>query len=434
MVARSSAVSRGADVTLGRGRAAGNAIIARDDKPGQPKVDAGALSNPFDHPQVQVEVEKLTVSELQGLAGDLASQAYSSYLDAVSTVAGELREKKKVEEEKRELYVSIVLSIGLMALGPTLASASTKITGPLLLDKVKTGVSQKASDFVKYSGMSEADAAKWKTEEIYAKLSNDTIDRLAGKFDAEKAKGAVDSLAGKGKDKAAKMAASIDKYETGALYLEQLKNAADKSSKELIKSVRGMSTYDALLGVYNTFNGSSREIYVAQVRAQANNFMEQIAPILADQAKIKAGNTAGAQGYEMVRVDAYGKKRLCFADYDSSQAGYHFKAWVTPDMEKTAEAQNPREVAGSAFLTGLPDPLKQEGKERIVRMNAWGKYRLAVVKTSDEGTVRTDLRTTFVRWIPDDEQAQMEAQGNSTQIGGVMTVDPGSVEGLKAPA
>jgi hypothetical protein len=402
-------------------------------KPGEPKVDAASLSNPFDHPKVKVEVEKLAVNELRGLAGDMAVQSYASYLDAVSTVARELDAKKKVAEEKREMYVNIVLSIGLMALGPAIAAAAPKLTGPLLLEKVKNGVGEKAGALIKFADVADADAVKWMTTSNYAKLADDTITGLAAKFDADKAKGAIEGLAGKLKDKTGKMAASIDKYANGALYLEQLKNAADGSSKELITSIRGMSTYDELLGVYNTFNGSSREIFIAQVRAQADNFMEQIAPTLADQAKVKAGMGASSSGYTFLKVDAYGRKRICSADYDSSQGGYHFMAWVTPDMEKSAEAQGPREVPGSVFLTGLPEPLKQLDKERIVRIDAWGKSRLAVVKAVDDGTFTKDVNTHFVRWVPDDELSQAEAQGNSTQIGGVNTVDAGSVKGLKAP-
>jgi hypothetical protein len=409
-------------------------VLARDDKPGQPKVDPATVGNPFDHPKVKVEVERLAINELRGLTGDLAVQGYATYLDAISTVAKELEAKKKEEEEKREAYISIVLSIGLMALGPSLAAVAPKITGPVLHDKVRAGVAEKAGDLVKAAGVSDADAVKWMKNDVYEKLSNDTITNLAGKFDAEKAKGAVDGLAGKVKDKAGKMAASMDMYTNGALYLEQLKNAADASSKELLTSIRGMSSYDELLGVYNTFRGSSREAYLAQVRVQAQNFMEQIAPVLADKEKLKSGHSAGASGYTFLRVDAYGKKRICFADYDSSQGGYHFRRWVTPDMEKMAEAQNPRDVSGSVFLTGIPDPMREEGKERVVKMDAWGRYRLAVVKTVDDGVFTKDIVTVFVRWVPDDEAASMEARGTNTQIGGLNIVDPATVKGLKAPA
>jgi hypothetical protein len=369
---------------------------------------------------------------LRELAGTLVNQRYASYLNAVDTVARELEVEKKEQEERDKLIVNAVLSIGLLATGSAVAGIATQISGDKLLTRVKDGVASNGPRLVKLAGVDDAEAAKYLTNDLYEKVSSDTLKNLADKFSAEKAAKAVEWARDKLKDKAVELAVSTDKFACGAAYLEALKDAADSSSSELLHTVQGMTTYDELLGIYNAFNAMSLSKFREQVKVQSHNFMEQIAPLLAEKAARKKG--FGEKGMVLARVNAYGQPRLCLARYLSSSANYNFHAWITPDMEKTAIASygQPVDVPGSAF-SGLPDPLRQKGAERIVKMDAWGKMRLAVIQVKDAGLFTTELYYDFVRWIPDSERDDMEARAAGTQIGGLTTVTASEVKNLKAP-
>jgi hypothetical protein len=390
------------------------------------------LANPFDAPAVKVEVEKLAVDRLRELTGTLVNQRYASYLNAIDTAGRELETEKKEEEEKDKLVVNAVLSIGLLAAGPAMAAIASEISGDKLLTRVKDGVASNGPRWVKLAGVDDAEAAKYLTNDAYEKLSSDTLKNLAAKFSTEKATKAVEFAADKLKDKTAELAVSTNKYACGAAYLEALKDAADTSSTELLHTVEGMTSYDELLGVYNAFNAMSLSKFREQVKVQAHNFMDQIAPLLAEKASRKLG--FGEKGFYLVRVNAYGQPRLALAIYSPSSATNIFKAWITPDMEKTAISTygTPRDVEASTFVS-LPNPVRQEGKQQIVKIDFAGKLRLALIQVKDAGIIFTELFYDFIRWIPESERADMEARAESTQIGGLMTLPAAEVKNLKQP-
>jgi hypothetical protein len=376
-----------------------------------------------------VEVEKLAVDRLRELVGTLVNQRYASYLNAVDSANGELQKEKKEEEEKDKFMVNAVLTIGLLAAGPALAAIATKVNGDALLARVKDGVASNGPRWVKLAGIDDADAAQYLTNEAYQKLSNDTLEKLAGKFSEEKARKAVEAASDKLKDKAVELSVSTDKWACGAAYLEALKDSADSSSTELLNGIQGMSTYDELLGVYNAFEAMSLSKFREQVKVQANDFMEQVAPLLAEKAAQKQGD---GKGITLVRVNAYGQPRLALARYLPSSANYSFHAWITPDMEATVQGA-PVEVSGSAFAGSLPDPILEKGKERMVKMDYMGKIRLAVIKVKDAGFFTTELYYDFVRWVPESQRIEMEAQAEGTQIGGLSTVAPSDVKNIVDP-
>jgi hypothetical protein len=400
---------------------------ADDKKP--PKPDPATLSNPFEAPAVKVEVEKLAVDRLRELTGTLVNQRYAGYLNAIDSAAREIEKEKKEQEERDKFMVNAVLTIGFLASGPAVAAVANGISGDKLLTRLKDGVASNGPRFLKIAGVEDAKAAEYLTNEAYQKVSGDTLKGLAEKFNTEKATKAVETARDKLKDKAVELAATRDKWACGAAYLDALKDSADNSSVQLLQTIQGMNGYDELLGIYNAFDAMSLSKFRQEVTVQAHNFMEQVAPLLAEKAGANKAIT-------LFRVNAWGQPRLVLARYGQGYAMFNnFVAWITPDMEQTAIASygTPQEVPASSF-DRLPEPTKEKGKQQIVNIDAWGKNRLAVVEVKDAGFFTTELYYDFVRWIPDSERAEMEARAQGTQIGGLMTLAPSDVKNLKAPA
>ena len=123
----------------------------------------------------------------------------------------------------------------------------------------------------------------------------------------------------------------------------------------------------------------------------------------------------------IVKINAYGRWRLAIV---STGERWTFKQWIAVDGEKSAESQAAAQVGGllqwdeseiAKHLSGhLPAPVE----DVIVRMNAYGRWRMAVVTTGEKWS--------FKEWIPDaDEQA---AQGRAAaQPGGMPTWDQADI-------
>jgi hypothetical protein len=113
-----------------------------------------------------------------------------------------------------------------------------------------------------------------------------------------------------------------------------------------------------------------------------------------------------------------------------------FQQWITPDMEKMAEQMNPPEINPKDIEGHLPAPEKEENPQRVVRMEAWNKLRLAIVSVEDEGIIFKDRGVmTFKNWVDldnKDEVSKWEARG-AAQAGGLNLVSPKDVKGLKEP-
>lgn len=403
------------------------------------KLDVPSPISPFEHPAVTVEIDKLAIEALRPLVADHANKAYGDFIEAIRKVYKELEDEKKASKEQREFVINVALTVALLPVGGVLTATAAKvggaIAGPALQAKLSSEISSRAPFLLKMAGVQDGELVKFMTNDLYKKASSDHLVDLAKRFSQEKATSAVEGAAGKLKKIATDLAVSTDRFDCGFAYLDALEKAASSGQNNVIDAIHTQSTYSQLAGFYHAYQSVTIEFYRVQIGQQVDNFMSQIGPVIADMAAVKQGR-AGT-GNSLVRLDAYGQPRIAFVRYLPSSATYAFKSWVTPDMEAMALAidPNPRTISTSAIVGQIPDPMRSAAKERIVKMNAWGRIRIAAVGISDEGgwvSSREHGVMTFNRWITDDEKLAMEAKGEQ-QIGGINEVSPSSVRGIKPP-
>jgi hypothetical protein len=203
--------------------------------------------------------------------------------------------------------------------------------------------------------------------------------------------------------------------------LYKLKESANDAVKNLLDYLMEVDDFDKILGIYNVVENATPELYTTQVSEQANHFLEQIADVITGNGK-----------FAIVTIDAYGKKRLAKVKYDAGSGfrapTYLFYTWITPDVEPLYRKFNPdpREIPASNISNHIPDPVDEPQGERVVRMNAWGKFRLAVVL----GQGGKDV--VFVKWVSKRDEPSILAKGEQ-QVGGINEISPGRIKDLRAP-
>ncbi len=406
-------------------------------KPSTNIVTDGAVSptTPFTvTPAVMVEVEKIAIGLLRPIVIGMANKAFSAYLSSIDQVSGALDKAEKDENDANAAVATVVISVALLAAGPALgaaaAAAATKVNG---LDATLRGqIETQGPRLAKLAGMTDDNAISAITAAAYSDFSNSALSRLITEFNADKAKAAIDKGTAALSGQAVKLTQHPDKWANGHAFLDALKTTADGSISKLIPIIGTTNDFSGLVGLFKSFEAGTPDFYKTTIRQQADHFMAQLAPPMAAAQSHK--------GHEMlVKMNAYGRMRYARVLIDAepgllgSGVTYVFRAWVTPDMEPMAAQTNPTEINPKDIEGHLPAPEEEANKARVVRMDAWGKLRLAIVSVADDGIVKVDYgKMTFVRWVADSETAQAEAQGAS-QNGGINTVDPGKVAGLKAP-
>lgn len=415
-------------------RTAGNAavttLMTAQREPNKDEKYAGPTpTNPFDAAAVQPDIDQLAVDALRSMAQGQASTSYSDYGKAISLERTRLEAEEKDRKEQSEFVWSVALTIAMLPAGPVIASAiGGAIAGPNVQAKLAGSLKSNGPRLLKTAGIAESETAKWLTEEA---LNSVAVKALAAKFDAEKAKKGVEGAQEKLQGIVAKISAGTSVIQSAISYLEALENASSDSMHNLIDVI---NTADAeqLAGIYNAFRYSTLEVYKAQLAQQTENFKVQVAPVLAS----KSGHGTG-ESFAM--VDAFGKPRLAEVRYLPSSANYSFRRWITPDMAPIVMAVTggkPPTIPVNQIVGGIPDPLREEVKDRVVSIDAWGRKRLAVVQISDEWHLLSAKEfgvMTFLRWVPEAEQKVAEAKG-AGQIGGINEVSPADVENLQQPA
>lgn len=390
----------------------------------------GPAPSPFEHPAVQVEVEKLAVEALRPLVGDQVGKAYQDYMAAINKVRGTLGETEKAEKAKSEELWTLALTVALIPVGGSVltglaSQVAAHAAGPVVQAKLLRSVESNAPRLLMAAGINDARLSTAMANSVYETVASDTMTRLATKFSAEKAASTVTDAVEKLKGITAKLAVGGNKYALGRSYLKALESAASGAQNNMLLAIHGASTYDQLVGLYETFRSVTIDVYEAQIQQQTDNFMEELAPVLHSKQSEKTG---GGTGDEIVWINAYGKPRLAHVQRSTPEAAnFLFHGWVTPDMEAMALAaiKNPQTLPAEMVLGHLPRPDRQDAKERIVRMDAWGRMRMAAVEI-DDGEMK------FTRWITEDETPAAEAKG-ALQINGIDQVDPAHVKKLKKP-
>ena len=393
-------------------------------------------ANPFDIPELQLAVERLAVDELRNLAADHANKASSFWQSALDQSRSEFKEAKDKEEKDREAKINLVISIAMLAGGPLLTAASGAaarvLNGQELSTRLNVSVNSNIAQLAQSAGLTDAQSREVWIREAREKLAMNWISAKLETFDESKAQAGIAAAAAAVKDKTVQIAAETDEKKLGVAYCDELQRAQNESMNSLLNTIRAQDSAEALIRIYDAFATATVGIYKAALSAQIANFNAQIARVVTSRAEMAQGRPG--KGSMIVQINAYGRMRFAHVIYMPSSATFSFESWVTPDMESMAAQLSVKEIDPRAIVGHLPAPELQPNPARVVQMDAWGAMRLAIVSVSDEGYFVKDYGVMqFVSWVPDRDRAQAEAKGRA-QVGGINTVSPGAVKGLREPA
>ncbi|RIK46968.1 MAG: hypothetical protein DCC58_01360 [Chloroflexi bacterium] len=402
-------------------RWSGSALVQREPKDNKP-YPGPAPANPFPAPPdgKTIDVTQLVTSSMQSLTSDMVNHAYTSYVNAVTTVKGRIQAEKKEEEERQKATRELVLGAVLLPLGMVAPAVGTAAMGavPTVRNTLMKRLEANMPALLKANGI-DATHAMWAT----AQAGHD-LDGLIEKVTAEKIAKQVEGLGDKAKGAASKVSLNGGPFDQAMAFLDACAYAADQNSKALMQHVFVTTDFGELLGIYSTFSNASLEVYTADLDGRAHNFMTQLSQ--------NAGKVES-----IVVIDAYGRDRLAKVRYNTTSANYFFIAWITPDMEPIARQlePNPARLSPRLIVNHLPAPMLETG-ERIVMMDAWGRDRYALVHVTEgvTGAGRADQATQyhFIKWYAPNEEVLARTKG-AQQIGGVNRLRPDQVKNLRAP-
>jgi hypothetical protein len=407
-------------------REAGSALLQRDD---DKKPYAGPKpETPFEMtPEVKAEIHKLALAELKLLTSSTVNQAYTNFSTACLEAKSKLGAQQKAEQEAREKMIEFVFGAVGMMLGPVGKAMGESIASEAVKSKVVDAVSSKfgvtlPGRVVNGVPMPPIDinVVKWEVSELMTHVT------------PENATAVIEGAAGKVASTAKSFKVGGNPHQTAMSFVDALQDAAHASAAALQASIAAASDAGALMGVMGRFEQATPSVYRAEVDAKAQHFLEQV-----------GRTTAGTHG--VAEVDAWGKKRLCtysvVTDNLFEGTTYYFESWVTPDMEETVRALNPQpmQLKPGDFQNRVPEPSVEAAhgtqymdQPTVVRMDAYGKIRLALVK-APTGVFDTKGSLKFVRWISAQEEHEQLARGES-QMHGIPQIDPARIDGhIPAP-
>jgi hypothetical protein len=327
--------------------------------------DSGAV-NPFDVPAVQVEVDKLAMEPLRGLASAAAGNAFTLYISAVDQARGDLKEAEAKAAKEAQMKFEIAVSLALVIATPLTAGAAAALAGTALQATLGLAVASKAEGIVKALGVKDAVPI---TEAILNAATSDSINRLAKSYSASDAQKIIGESV-KSFTKTISVAGHNDVNACALSYLNELKKAATASKNQLDLIVANASNFSQLLQVYNSFKNATSDTYYADLSKQLAAFKQNIAPTIVKRARLKAQGDLEENnpnrlydGENLVKMDAYGRFRFAKIDFTSARNPltspipiYLFTAWVPPEAEAAAATLNPRVLDPKLIRGHIPDP------------------------------------------------------------------------------
>jgi hypothetical protein len=383
-----------------------------------------APETPFDAahlpPGAAEALDALALDALRSLTNDKVNHAYTNFMQACTDVKGKLEGEKKAREESEKKTVEMAIGAVGMLLGPVGAAVGAKVAGPQLQTLLKHKIVEKVPGTLMRFGV-DPKTAVGATEQAFDAIASERVAQLAAKLTPDKAAELVGSAAKKVADATAKVDVQGGDEDKAIAYVDALMRSGDRSSNALLTAVGTNADAGALMATYQQFAGATFEVYRAEVETKARHFMTQVA------------GTVGGGKRTIVLINAYGRERLANVRYLSDSANYVFHSWVTPDMESVVRGlhPDPLRVPAGAVTGHLPEPAVEGavyGEEQIVRVDAYGRRRLAVVKADTGFFVTNYGEIHFVRWVAADEEAVAEVKG-AAQMAGIPDLDPGRLAG-----
>jgi hypothetical protein len=354
------------------------------------------------------------------------NHAYSNYQSAGRAVTDGLKHEKDLREEREKQFVNIAIGAAGLLLSPVGSAIGAAVAGPALQKGLVSKLEEVVPKILAKEG-TDMQTRQALTDALVSKIANDRVTALLAKLTPEAATGLVGKAAGAAAGVMAKVDVRGSVEDKASSYVEALENSADKSSSSLLTALGLCTDPGALIGVHGQFSSATAKLYQSQIDTAAHHFMTQVGSVIGPEGKS-----------QIVSLNAYGKERLANVRYLSDSANYVFHSWVTPDMEPLVRSinPNPHQITPEMISGHIPEPTKEGasyGQEQILKVNAWGKMRLVVVK-ADQGSFKTNYgEMHFVRWVSADTEAEAQGKGG-TQIGGISQIDPSLIKGLQKPA
>ena len=377
--------------------------------------------------QEHVRIEKLAVEKLRVLVTGTVGQAYTNFSVACVEAKTKIATEEKEEAEAQAKMLDFVFGAVGMLLGPVGSAVASKASGAAIQSQLLETVRKELPGLELPGGVVNGALipARRIPSGLEARIASDTVTKLAEKLTPEKAEGLLGAAAGKVADTVKKLKIGPSPHQTTISFVNAMQEAAHPSAEALRTTVAASDDAGALLAIHGRFVGATPAVYRAEVDAKAHHFLEQV------------GRTTSG-GHSVALVNAYGKERLCtysqISDDLWSGISYHFESWVTPDMQPMVFALNPNPVRmrPDQFRNHVPEPTIEaadgrEGGTAIVKMNAYGRMRLANVKAltglfDKSGTYK------FMGWVGDEEEAEATARGQ-LQLAGIPEIDPSRIDG-----
>jgi hypothetical protein len=380
----------------------GAALLQRQPQPAAP---------PTAPPATEVDPQTAAVEGMRLQLPGLINKAYLDYSNAVNSVRSEIV-AKKIETPPPTDPMNVILAVG-MALVPweaiAVKAASAILNGPLR-DELKAAV---ISYFIRTNPLPFSKQT----------LEDKAVEALASAAGAMGIMSNEDRLKTAYKGVAAGWQEIAKGAVVGSTELQQtlsfLDACIDEASKKTLTNLTGKLADNQVAALWAAYANPNLSLaFRGSVRAEAQHFVDVLAKKPSERGKTITFRP----------TDAYGRRRWVKLRYNTTDARYHFLAWVPKDVEPLVEAANGgpnAEVIPSDNILGpLPDPVIDQ--ERVVRVDAWGELRLA--RVIGEKSVMH-----FRAWIPKSKYPETEAEAQH-QIGGLETVPADSVHDKVAPA
>jgi hypothetical protein len=397
----------------------------------------GHQTNPFDAPEVRMDIEKIALPKLQQLTVQQTQNARADFLSAIDNVRKEKKAQAAEEEEKKEFLMTVVLTVALLPAGPIVEAAAAGINGQSLINHLGDIIADAAPTLEKKFGAAGAKAA----DKAFKVVASDQIGKLAESFDEAKAKAALEAGVDKLKDKSVKFAANSDKKKAIDSYLDALVQSANDSMHNLTDVILNTDSFSAAVGYYNLFHMKLQSSYQAAVAQQVDDMLSELNDAIVDHGEEQVLSVSedggGSYGMDEIATIKYGS-RLMYAHvtritvtgaFLSGKPSYGFVKWVTPDMLESAVKMVRDHLTMDDFKnTHIPDPVLEPG-ERVIQVKDGNRERLMLITVEDKhGFFSNDFGVcTFKQWASEDDEAPFRARG-VLQNGGINEMKLGDIK------
>lgn len=387
---------------------------------------AGAQANPFDAPEAQLEIERLTLSRVQQLAVQQAQNARADFMTALAKVKSAKQAQIAAEDAEREKMVTLVIGIALMPAGPLIDAAATALAGKALQGQLTEVIVNNAAALEKRFGAAA-------TNKAFDIVAGEAVSTLAAKFDPALAKKALQMGVDKLKGTAIKFAASSDKGKAVGSFLDAMQKSANDAMHNLTDVILTTKRFSEAVAYYNLFSMPLQSSFEATLTQQVEDMLSQINDVIAQHGQETTISTDGMSSTsgldEIALIDFRGRKLLAHvvrivitAPLVSAEPRYAFRKWVTPDMQKAALALVKENLTLDAFKgQTVPEPTREPG-ERVVMVDWHGKERIMLIGIADIHHIFSADEhgiCTFKRWADgEDDERALRSRG-AMQLGGI---------------